>query len=240
MVAATLPGISPAAPTALSARANGSQIGLTWGATQDNVAGEIAGYTIYRGTSSGLEAAYANISARAGTAYNDANVTPGVTYFYRVAAQNGFGIGERSTGASSVVSKQLPPASSSDSNSSTNGTVATHDGPIVISGGQGGFLGLATILVGMTAAAATTVVFSFSRSGFSKKKSVVESVTLEEDHTIDPKAPTEQPVVELKAGKAIELPAMSQEISSNQVANDSVQMEFENALEELASMARIY
>jgi uncharacterized repeat protein (TIGR03803 family) len=76
----------PAAPTGLTATADIGRVTLSWtgsaGATS---------YNVYRGTSSGGEAATPIASGMTTTAYADTDVSSGVTYFYTAAAVNSSG-----------------------------------------------------------------------------------------------------------------------------------------------------
>lgn len=73
----------PAAPSSLTATGGSALVTLSWAA---NTEPDLAGYNIYRGTSSGV---YSKISGSApvtGTTYNDASVTNLTEYFYVVRA----------------------------------------------------------------------------------------------------------------------------------------------------------
>ncbi|NIP54879.1 MAG: hypothetical protein GWN94_05485, partial [Phycisphaerae bacterium] len=76
--------VAPAAPAGLSAKACGSQVYLDW---DDNTEPDIAGYNIYRSTSSG--GGYVRIVANLTTsAYSDGDVDNGITYYYVVTAED--------------------------------------------------------------------------------------------------------------------------------------------------------
>ena len=84
---------APTAPTALSETPQGSgTIALSWAASAGT---SPITYAVYRGTTSGSDttSVAANLS---GTTYVDTSVTPGVTYYYQVAATNSIGTGPRS------------------------------------------------------------------------------------------------------------------------------------------------
>jgi len=84
--ASAVPGT--AGPTGFTALANGQAVLLTWQAP----AGPVSSYVLYRSTVSGGETSgsatpYATVIT--GTSYTDMNVSPGTTYFYKLAALNG-------------------------------------------------------------------------------------------------------------------------------------------------------
>ena len=92
---------SPQPPTGLTATAaSSSQISLSWTAPTDNGGSPITGYKIYRSTSSGTETAYVNLGNV--NSYTNTIVTPGVTYFYKVAAINALGVSPQSNEASAT------------------------------------------------------------------------------------------------------------------------------------------
>ncbi len=87
---------APGAPYALGAIVNTSGgIDLIWKAPSDDGGDRITSYKIYRGTSFGSIAYYAQ-TAGAGTFHNDRMYAPGTTYYYRVSAVNEVGEGEGS------------------------------------------------------------------------------------------------------------------------------------------------
>jgi len=84
------PVTAPAAPTLASTTPTNGTVGLSWNAPDDGNA-PITSYQVYRGTAAGTESPYATVSSA--TSYVDTAVTPGTTYFYRVAATNSAGTG---------------------------------------------------------------------------------------------------------------------------------------------------
>jgi hypothetical protein len=73
---------APPAPTGVTATAGESQVALSW-----NSVGGATGYSVYRGTASGMETLLQGGLSAAG--FTDTTVTNGTTYFYRVAAVSG-------------------------------------------------------------------------------------------------------------------------------------------------------
>ncbi|MFQ6030738.1 MAG: phytase, partial [Dehalococcoidia bacterium] len=77
---------APAAPTGLAASSDVTSISLDWA---DNTEGDLAGYNVYRSTTSGGPYQKLNTSGLIATsAYLDNSVSPGVTYFYVATAQD--------------------------------------------------------------------------------------------------------------------------------------------------------
>ncbi|MFN2369730.1 MAG: endonuclease, partial [Candidatus Krumholzibacteriia bacterium] len=75
----------PAAPTGLAAVGGPGVIDLDW---DDNGEGDLAGYTVYRAAGSGGPYAALNVAPLAASAYSDASVTAGTTYWYVVTASD--------------------------------------------------------------------------------------------------------------------------------------------------------
>jgi hypothetical protein len=103
-----LPAPLPAAPTGMQARAGAAAITVSWTAPP----GPVTGYNVYRGTSAGGESANpfnASVLPAGTTAFADALVVPGVTYFYTVAALNASGPGPASAEASAALAGTPPP-----------------------------------------------------------------------------------------------------------------------------------
>jgi hypothetical protein len=73
----------PAAPTGLTATAGNAVVNLDW---NDNTEPDLAGYNVYRATTSGGPYSQINGSLVAGSAYSDTTVTNGTTYYYVVRA----------------------------------------------------------------------------------------------------------------------------------------------------------
>ena len=75
--------IPPAVPTNLTAAAGHGTVSLNW---NDNGESDLAGYNIYRSTTSGSGYAKLNGSLLTSSDYNDSTVSNGTTYYYIVTA----------------------------------------------------------------------------------------------------------------------------------------------------------
>jgi fibronectin type 3 domain-containing protein len=87
----------PFAPINLTVESGNGYITLEWEIPISDGGSLIINYMIYRGVSSGSEIFYELIGDI--TIYNDTNVTPGITYYYRVSAINIIGEGPLSNEA---------------------------------------------------------------------------------------------------------------------------------------------
>lgn len=96
-------GNPPGAPSGLTASAGTGQVSLSWSATSGATS-----YTVLRGTTSG--GPYTQIGKPTGTSYVDSTVTNGTTYYYVVAAVNGFGETGNSNEASATPIAGAPAA----------------------------------------------------------------------------------------------------------------------------------
>jgi hypothetical protein len=76
---------APAAPASLSASAGNQQISLNW---DDNSESDLAGYHVYRSTTAGGPYTRITTSLVTVSAYNDAGLTNGITYYYVVTAKD--------------------------------------------------------------------------------------------------------------------------------------------------------
>lgn len=100
--ASATPATVPGAPRALSAATSATTgVALTWSAPSSNGGSAIAGYVLYRGTSSGRESAYESIGCTTATCtFDDSATKSRTTYYYTVAAVNTIGTGAQSNQAS--------------------------------------------------------------------------------------------------------------------------------------------
>jgi fibronectin type 3 domain-containing protein len=124
---ATPPNV-PYAPLNLTADSGFGYVQLTWEEPESDGGAPITNYRIYRGTTSGSEVFLVMIGNI--TTYNDTDVLPGVTYYYRVSAVNIAGEGPLSNQAS-VTTPTIPSPPRSPRISSGDGHVnITWDPPI--------------------------------------------------------------------------------------------------------------
>lgn len=96
---ATPPNV-PYAPLNLTADSGVGYIKLNWDEPTSDGGAPITNYRIFKGTTSGSETFFVMIGNL--TTYNDTNVSPGVTYYYRVSAVNMVGEGPLSNQASAT------------------------------------------------------------------------------------------------------------------------------------------
>lgn len=94
----------PEAPTGLSATPEPGSIALAWNAVPG-----AATYAVYRGTTSGGQGPNPIAANLTGTAFTDLAVTPGTTYYYRVAASNSAGPGPLSAEILAAALEPPPP-----------------------------------------------------------------------------------------------------------------------------------
>ena len=93
----------PLPPTALTAKAGGDRVRLTW------TAGALAAtYTLYRATTPGGTTGTPLAAGLTATTYTDTAVTNGTTYYYRVASVNSFGTSPLSSEVSATPQLLLP------------------------------------------------------------------------------------------------------------------------------------
>ena len=83
------PPTAAAVPTGLTARGGVNQVTLSWTASASGTAPIT--YNVFRGPTSGGEAATAIATGLSGTTFTDAGLATGGTYFYQVAASNAAG-----------------------------------------------------------------------------------------------------------------------------------------------------
>ena len=115
----------PSAPGTLTSAGGVGQVGLSWGASTDNVG--VVRYDVYRGTTAGFAPTAANrIAQPTSTAYTDGNLAPG-TYYYKVAAEDAAGnLGPPSNEATGTSSADItPPSAPGNLGASANGGTVT-------------------------------------------------------------------------------------------------------------------
>ncbi|HJT30669.1 MAG TPA: fibronectin type III domain-containing protein, partial [Pirellulales bacterium] len=106
-----------AVPTGLTATGGGGQISLSWTAATG-----ASTYNVYRGTTSGGEAATPIATGVTGTSYVDKGLPAGTTYYYEVTALNSAGESAKSGEASAVTITSAATASFVAADASTQGT----------------------------------------------------------------------------------------------------------------------
>jgi len=86
-------------PTGVTATASNGQVKLSW-----NAASGAVSYSVYRGTSSGVNQSAATKFTTTSTSYTDATVVHGTTYYYVVTSTNMTGGAAEEGGISREVS----------------------------------------------------------------------------------------------------------------------------------------
>jgi len=97
----------PAAPAGLSASAGNQQISLNW---NDNSESDLAGYHLYRSTTAGGPYTRITTSLVTVSAYTDAGLTNGTTYYYVVTAQDVGGSESTNSNEVNVTPGDNPPS----------------------------------------------------------------------------------------------------------------------------------
>jgi glucose/arabinose dehydrogenase len=114
---------APAAPTGLTAAAGNGSVTLDW---NDNGDADLAGYDVYRGTTSGGPYSKINAAVLPGSSYTDSSAANGTTYHYVVRAVDG--AGQQSTDSNQASATPTAPISGpsayADAVSATPGLVA--------------------------------------------------------------------------------------------------------------------
>jgi hypothetical protein len=233
---------APSAPSKLSVKAIGCGAQLTWTAA-DGKGFPIVTYNIYRGTAFGQESIIGTVSS--GLTYNDSNPGEFLRYYYRVSAVNTFGEG----GLSKTVSVNAGMRQSYVTHNAEDLLLNGHQSPIAIitdtTSPQAQTEVQVPVIAGtgaVCAIAAITVVFSFTRSGFTRRKGIADKHpdAGEDLQTEKMITPMEQSIIETKELEVVEIPNANPESAPVQQQRDPIDVEFENALDELASMAVRY
>ncbi|WP_354576115.1 LamG-like jellyroll fold domain-containing protein [Frigoribacterium sp. UYMn621] len=115
---------APTAPSGVTATATGTSVAVEWTASTDNVG--VAGYTVYRGTTSGFTAdASSKIADASGTSYAD--TAPGAgTFFYQVTAKDAAGnVSAASSSASVSIADTTAPTVPSGLTATVAGSTVT-------------------------------------------------------------------------------------------------------------------
>ncbi|EWT02522.1 autotransporter adhesin, partial [Intrasporangium oryzae NRRL B-24470] len=93
---------APSAPQSLTAVGANTTVSLSWAAPASNGGSAVTGYTVYRGTTTGGEAATPVATNVTGTSFTDTGLINGTAYFYKVAAVNAVGTSPPSNEASAT------------------------------------------------------------------------------------------------------------------------------------------
>ena len=144
----------PPAPGNLKATAGNAQVALTWvssiGAT---------GYNVYRGTTAGGQASAPIASNVTGNSYLNTGLTNGTTYFYKLRAVNGAGIGPYSNESAAKPEPPLPnpPGTAPTNFTATAGNAKVTLGWTAVTGATGYRIFRATTANGQTTTPLVTV-----------------------------------------------------------------------------------
>jgi peptide/nickel transport system substrate-binding protein len=97
-------GSTPSEPLNLQATRGDQQVALQWQAPSDDGGSSLEGYVLHKGTTSGNYPTSIDLDEI--TSYIDKDVSNGVTYYYRIAAKNTNGQGDKSNEASATPSAE--------------------------------------------------------------------------------------------------------------------------------------
>lgn len=98
---------APVSPSNLSASAGDSQVGLNW---NDSTELDLAGYSIYRGTTQGGPYSKVNTALVVTSNYTDTGLTNGTTYYYVVTAVDNCANESGNSNEASATPAAVPPA----------------------------------------------------------------------------------------------------------------------------------
>ena len=114
----------PSAPQGLTASGGNAVVTLSWSPPASNGGAAVAGYDVYRGTTSGGESATPIATNVTTTSFTDTSLTNGTTYYYTVAAVNSVGLSPQSGEASATPQATAPTAPLSVTAGAGNGSVS--------------------------------------------------------------------------------------------------------------------
>jgi len=115
--------IPPAAPTGLDAYAGDGIVMLWW---NNNTEGDLAGYDIYRSTTSGGGYSKINLDRTLNVFYDDVNISGGVTYYYVVTAvDTSFNSSDFSNEVSATPTDTTPPSAPTGLSASANDSMVS-------------------------------------------------------------------------------------------------------------------
>ena len=97
----TAVAVAPDAPTGLTAAVSADGVALSWVAPLGDGGSLVAGFQIYRSSSTGAETLLSTVGLE--SSYTDSDVSPGATYFYYVRAVNAIGPGTPSDEVSGTI-----------------------------------------------------------------------------------------------------------------------------------------
>jgi hypothetical protein len=97
----------PTQPQNFTVLGGTGNVALSWAAPANNGNSPLTGYTVYRGTDTGVETPLATLGAST-LAYGDTHITAGLTYYYYVTATNAFGEGGPSPELSATPTAGVP------------------------------------------------------------------------------------------------------------------------------------
>jgi hypothetical protein len=152
------PSVPPEAPTGLVATPGDSQVALAWNAVTSV---GVAGYNVFRGTTSGGPYTKLTSTPVTNPSYLDTTVTNGTTYYYVVQAVNT--AGQSSPNSSEVSARPLAPTGTSttieaESMSLPDGGVHVFNDPLASAGKALNFTSNDTATIQVSTVAASTLV----------------------------------------------------------------------------------
>ncbi|MHA2278318.1 MAG: fibronectin type III domain-containing protein, partial [Candidatus Kariarchaeaceae archaeon] len=119
--AVATPATIPDPPSDLTAESGNNNVTLSWSSPNSDGGSSITGYTIYRSTTNGT--GFVNTGTSVSLNYTDITVTNGITYYFKVTANNSVGQSGFSNEISSIPS-QKPTAPQNLTGTSDDGVVS--------------------------------------------------------------------------------------------------------------------